>query len=320
MTDFILPTTRRLTQDYLAEFDDWDGDGRVDYPGGFYHSIGWNGHNGLDFGCQIGDPVVASADGVVEFAGWSGNHWLLSGGGNAVMIAHGSFGVRTEYLHLSRVLVTPGQRVTQGQRIALSGNTGAATAPHLHFGFIPLAGVNLNNRMRGRINPYPYLNRGVAAQGDVLKPAPTPTPTPTDEDEKMLVISQAKGDVAVWIGDGITRRQIPDPKTLDDYKKLHQWGVLKIFKGGEIQSYPPAVLGADVAADSKRRQSMIGQVKGSGEIWIGDGVERRHVPDTATLEGLRAAAREGKLEIYKEGETQTVATLDVLGKAPEAAK
>ena len=157
MPRFIIPTTRALTQDWLAEFDDWDGDGRVDYPGGFYHSIGWDGHNGLDYACQPGDPVVAAADGVVEWAGAGDLHPWLTGGGNVVMIDHGD--VRTEYLHLSRVLVSNGTRVKQGQLIARSGATGAATAPHLHWGFLPAGTPDFNNRMRGRISPYPYLHQ-----------------------------------------------------------------------------------------------------------------------------------------------------------------
>lgn len=77
-------------------------------------------------------------------------------------------------------------------------------------------------------------------------PIPAPAPTPTRTEDKMLVITQAQGDTAVWIGDGVTRRWIPDPKTLDDYRKLHSWGLLNIFKGGEVQTVPPETIGADV--------------------------------------------------------------------------
>lgn len=73
------------------------------------------------------------------------------------------------------------------------------------------------------------------------------TPTPTKEG-KMLVITQSKGDPAIWIGDGVSRRHIPDPKTLADYQKLAAWGVLSIYKNGEIQNFPPETLGADVSS------------------------------------------------------------------------
>jgi Peptidase family M23 len=158
MSGFGYPTSRAMNQNWAAEFDDWNGDGVVDYPGGFYHSIGWDGHNGLDFLCPVGDPVYAANSGTVEFAGWAGDHWLLSGGGNAVMLAHPEFRVRTEYLHLSTVIVEPGQTVGKGQLLGYSGQSGSANGPHLHFGFIPMDNVDINNRMRGRINPWPYLN------------------------------------------------------------------------------------------------------------------------------------------------------------------
>ena len=87
-----------------------------------------------------------------------------------------------------------------------------------------------------------------ALTAPVVPQSTTPTTTtPTiPTGDKMLVISQAKGDPAIWIGDGITRRHIPDPKTLADYQKLASWGVLNIFKGGQIMDYPLAVLGAPI--------------------------------------------------------------------------
>jgi len=157
MSGFTLPTSRPITQAWAAEFDDWDGDGDVDYPGGFYNSIGWNGHNGIDYGCHEGDPIEAIADGVVAYADWAGNHWLLSGGGISVLLEHPEYGIQSEYLHLSRTDLQPGQRVKKGQIIGYGGSTGASTAPHLHLGILPLKGINLNNRMRGRIDPTPYL-------------------------------------------------------------------------------------------------------------------------------------------------------------------
>jgi len=67
-----------------------------------------------------------------------------------------------------------------------------------------------------------------------------------EEVEKMLVISKEKGGSSIWIGDGISRRQIPDTKTLEDLRKLARWGVLKIFKDGETMDYPLAALGEPV--------------------------------------------------------------------------
>lgn len=83
-------------------------------------------HKGVDWGVATGTPVVASSGGKVVVAGW------VSGYGYAVYINH-SDGKQTRYGHLSKVLVSTGTYVQQGQRIALSGNTGRSTAPHLHF-------------------------------------------------------------------------------------------------------------------------------------------------------------------------------------------
>lgn len=82
-------------------------------------------------------------------------------------------------------------------------------------------------------------------ESSTVKPSTPSTSTPTKEG-KMLVITQSKGDPAIWIGDGVSRRHIPDPKTLADYQKLAAWGVLSIYKNGEIQNFPPETLGANV--------------------------------------------------------------------------
>lgn len=180
MTATTLPTSRPITQDWNQDFQ-WLN-GRY-YPNGFYASIGWKGHNGIDYGCWEGDPVEAVCDGVIEFAGNGDNHWLLSGGGKAILLRNDDLGVRFEYLHLSRFEVRQGQRVTRAQVIARSGNTGISSAPHLHIGAIPVQNVNVNNGYRGRIDPTPYLygplNPDYAGSG-ALGPAGTLTP---QEDE-----------------------------------------------------------------------------------------------------------------------------------------
>ena len=86
-------------------------------------------HAGLDFGAPVGSQVRAAADGTVEFAG------LASGFGNHVRIKHTGF--ETSYSHLSEIpdSVKPGVAVKEGDIIALSGNTGLSTGPHLHFEF-----------------------------------------------------------------------------------------------------------------------------------------------------------------------------------------
>ncbi len=83
-------------------------------------------HEGVDFVVPTGTPVYASAGGIVQYAG---PHPQF---GNLVEIDHGN-GVITRYAHNSKVLVQVGQMVRRGQKISLSGSTGRATGPHVHF-------------------------------------------------------------------------------------------------------------------------------------------------------------------------------------------
>ena len=83
-------------------------------------------HKGVDWATPIGTSVVASSGGVVAKAGWG------SGYGYVVYINHPD-GRQTRYAHNSKVLVSVGQTVEQGQKIALSGNTGISSGPHVHF-------------------------------------------------------------------------------------------------------------------------------------------------------------------------------------------
>ncbi len=83
-------------------------------------------HAGIDIAVGTGTPVLASKGGIVDYAGW------MSGYGYVVDINHGG-GVTTRYAHNSRLLVSSGQAVAQGQQIASSGSTGRSTGPHVHF-------------------------------------------------------------------------------------------------------------------------------------------------------------------------------------------
>ncbi len=120
---FILPANGPITSPF--------GIGRS-YNGGPVTGF----HSGTDFGVPIGTPVRAAATGRVAFAG------PLTTRGNSVIIDHGA-SVFTAYHHLSRIEVTEGQMVTQGQIIGASGMTGLATGPHLHWELI-VAGVNVD--------------------------------------------------------------------------------------------------------------------------------------------------------------------------------
>ncbi len=99
-------------------------------------------HKGIDWAVPTGTTVMASSAGTVAKAGWG------SGYGYVVYINHAD-GRQTRYGHLSKVLVSVGQKVSQGQKIALSGNTGVSSGPHVHFEIL------ING---SQVNPLNYLN------------------------------------------------------------------------------------------------------------------------------------------------------------------
>ena len=83
-------------------------------------------HRGTDFALAQGSSIYAADDGEVYFAGECGSY------GNLVKIDHGN-GMQTYYAHCSQLLVSEGEQVCKGQKIALVGATGNSTGPHLHF-------------------------------------------------------------------------------------------------------------------------------------------------------------------------------------------
>lgn len=85
-------------------------------------------HNGLDFPAPRGTPIYATADGIVERAGYDQG----SGFGNLITLQH-NFGFKTYYAHLQKIEVESAQYVHKGQLIGYSGNTGRSTGPHLHY-------------------------------------------------------------------------------------------------------------------------------------------------------------------------------------------
>ena len=99
-------------------------------------------HQGLDIAAPTGTAIVAARAGRVVLSGWWGGY------GKCVLIYHGS-GMHTLYAHASRLLVTEGDRVGQGEAIAKIGSTGNSTGPHLHFE------VRINDDFRDPLNFLP---------------------------------------------------------------------------------------------------------------------------------------------------------------------
>jgi murein DD-endopeptidase MepM/ murein hydrolase activator NlpD len=103
-------------------------------------------HDGIDIACPVGTKVVAVRDGTVLAAGWSASF------GYYVKICFGD-DYTAMYAHLDRLLVSPREKVAQGQQVAYSGNTGRSTGPHLHYSVFnkgqytdPLSKVSLSVR------------------------------------------------------------------------------------------------------------------------------------------------------------------------------
>ena len=96
-------------------------------------------HGGIDIPVPVGTPVSAPADGVVEVAGIRGR------GGETLIIRHAD-GSTTGFAHLDKIDVKAGDRVTQGQAVAASGNTGNSTGPHLHWTYRDKDGKRLDPR------------------------------------------------------------------------------------------------------------------------------------------------------------------------------
>lgn len=99
-------------------------------------------HKGIDIGASTGTKIIAAASGTVVTAAYSVS------AGNYIMISHGG-GLYTVYMHCSKLLVSVGQTVSQGENIALVGSTGVSTGPHLHFG------VNVNGEY---VDPLKYVS------------------------------------------------------------------------------------------------------------------------------------------------------------------
>ncbi len=104
----------------------------------------WGGefHTGVDFAASYGTTITASDGGTVSFAGWKGSY------GYFVIIDHED-GIQTCYAHCSKLLVSAGDKVAQGEAIARIGSTGRSTGPHCHF----------EVRVYGsHVNPWKYIS------------------------------------------------------------------------------------------------------------------------------------------------------------------
>ena len=141
-----------------------------------------DGHAGQDYPCRAGTLVRAVTSGTVLHVGWlkgtyADNPWWIAPAfaGYTYVVDHGSFiGIYGHCLD-GGSKVSVGQRVSEGQTLGPSGNTGASTGDHLHFEILP-DGYNLNARMYGRIDPETLF-------GGIQLQSATITPIPSQEDD-----------------------------------------------------------------------------------------------------------------------------------------
>lgn len=142
------------------------------------------GHNGIDLRTIYPDSptgkrlIYAAASGIVSEVSNQGT----KGYGKFIRLRHND-GSETVYGHLSEQRVQNGQKVSQGEPIGISDNTGFSSAPHLHFAYRQ-AGYNQQNGYAGYVDPLPFL---------VLAPPPTPLTAPP------LTLLKKKDEPAIYI-------------------------------------------------------------------------------------------------------------------------
>lgn len=205
-------------------------------------TAGWtysNGdaHSALDFRASVGTPVYASESGTVNWVQtWdsktkTGNQSY----GNLVRIRHSDYNgakLETYYAHLSKIVVSNGQTVTEGQLIGYSGNTGYSTGPHLHYE-VRLAG--------GRVNPlnwldadfttaYSYVNLG--AYKSVERPA---EPAQDNRLQRVYIGPVTQGDadavMAVCVKRGLTEHGLYRSEWANDEHTLQRITVGPVSRG-----------------------------------------------------------------------------------------
>ncbi len=156
---------------------------------GLYETFGMHGHDGIDFGMPIGTTIQSVDNGTVVQAGPGGY-------GTTVVVKH-SWGY-SYYGHLSEVKVKVGDQVIRGSAIALSGNSGITTGPHLHFSIKPDKNDE-DNGYYGKVDPAYYLGMKqsagvVLAAATKVQPESYTTPVSTDIQVLTWKINVKKGD------------------------------------------------------------------------------------------------------------------------------
>jgi murein DD-endopeptidase MepM/ murein hydrolase activator NlpD len=167
-------------------------DGFAQTPGG-HDYLYYSGHDGYDYGLYF-EPIAAAADGTIKLADWlvPGCHTCLSG--QTVEIDHHN-GLLSFYGHMSKIFVSKGQWVRRGQVIGISGMSGSATGPHLHFGLYYMNG-------NGPVDPFGWTGPG-------------PDPYARDLGDLWLTGSPRFADIAMPHVTVTTELRSDDPTAID---------------------------------------------------------------------------------------------------------
>lgn len=185
--------TVKITQGFGVDFI-WDNKW-------FYKDIyGLAGHPGLDYKATIPLPLYSAHNGVCLYSGFDNTN------GNMIQIWNEAENYKTLYGHLSERKVNQGDMVVAGQEIGMTGNTGAGTGPHLHFGLKHTKeGGNslvLNDGFNGAIDPTPYLTQDYLGNNLI---------------KKDMVFKKIKGESSVYLVDDVkgTKMMVIDMETLN---------------------------------------------------------------------------------------------------------
>ncbi len=112
-------------------------------------------HRGIDYRGRKGDPIIASANGVIEYAGFH----KKSGYGKLIILTHNN-GFKSFYGHLSKIVIKTGQVITKGQHIGDIGSTGVSSGPHLHYEI---------SFVQRKLNPAPFIKWNLKEYNKIFK-------------------------------------------------------------------------------------------------------------------------------------------------------
>lgn len=145
-----------ISQKFGKDFT-WFNPNKQKWEWFYKDTYGLLGHPGIDYACIVGTPIYSAHDGVCLYTGFD------NANGSMVQIWDEARGFKTLYGHLSEFRVNQGDTIKAGQLIALSGNTGGSTGPHLHWGYREtIAGGNTkypNNGYHGCVDQLPFTTK-----------------------------------------------------------------------------------------------------------------------------------------------------------------